>query len=125
MSKRLERLKKYKINKMRQKKSIKMPVSVFYVGALLLSIEPDLKCGLYTQGDSTGENQLFPCKQLLIGHSFLVIKGEFISSSPPSAGTQAVLNLHSSYACGHNLCDMCSSLIKYGGHCFIGVIHQL
>lgn len=41
---------------MRQKKSIKMPVSVFYVGHLLLSIETILKCDLYTQGDSTGEN---------------------------------------------------------------------
>ena len=54
--KKIREIKKYKINKMRQQKSIKMPVSVFYVGVLLLSIEPDLKCGLYTQGDFTGEN---------------------------------------------------------------------
>lgn len=54
--KKIREIKKYKQNKMRQIKSIKIPVSAFYVGHLLLSIEPNLKCGLYTQGDSTGEN---------------------------------------------------------------------
>lgn len=56
MRKRSERLKKIQTKQNEAKKSIKMPVSVFYVGHLLLSIETSLKCGLYTQGDSTGEN---------------------------------------------------------------------
>lgn len=54
--KKIREIKKIQTKQNEAKKSIKMPVSVFYVGHLLLSIETSLKCGLYTQGDSTGEN---------------------------------------------------------------------
>lgn len=54
------------------------------VGSLLLEIDTDLKSGLYTQGNITGENEFFLFNQLTIRESFYTKDGG-LSSLPLSA----------------------------------------
>lgn len=44
---------------MKSKKMSKIPLSLYYVGHLLLDMSPALQCILHAQGDSEGENCIF------------------------------------------------------------------
>lgn len=62
-------------------------MSLFCVGYLLLGTGPALKCGLYPQWDSIGENGCFPFSSWKsVGDSFLVKEEDSCSRPLPALG---------------------------------------
>lgn len=59
MSKRLVRWNTECSDKVWNQKMSKIPLSLYYVGHLLLDMSPALQYGLHAQGDSEGENYIF------------------------------------------------------------------
>lgn len=92
-----------------RKKSIKIPLSSFCVGHLLLGMGPAFKYGLSPSETSLKKTKFFLSKQVSIAGNFLVRGGSLCPLPPLGAGTSSGLSL-----CRPCVC--CQSVSSYMHH---------